>query len=101
MINKVPNYVMLESDGTMLYQINQVGNKTPIGYTNEAYEQLMGIAEQYKKKLEDAGLIQKELTPEEIQAKQNQLMEKLFNKLDSFESRLSGLETSLGGTEDD
>ena len=99
-MNQQPAYGMIESDGTNIYQTNQMGTKTTIGFTAEAYNQLMSIAEQYKAKLEDAGLIKKELTQEEQQAKQMELMEKMFTKIESYEKRLEGLEESLGGNED-
>lgn len=95
MINSTPNYVLIESDGTKLYQVNQMGSKTPIGYTTESYEQLINIAEQYKKKLEDAGLIEKQLTPEEVQKKQNELMEKLISKFEGLENRMTDIEKEL------
>lgn len=99
-MNQQPTYMMIESDGSCIYQTNQIGGKTLLGYTTGSYEQLMAIAEQYKKKLEDAGLIEKKLTPEEIQKKQAELMEKMLNNIDSISKRLENLEGSLGGVED-
>lgn len=86
--------------GDEIKQTDQMGQQVLVGYTLKAYNELLEIAEKYKKKLEDAGLIQKQLTPEEMQAKQNELMQKMIDKFETFDKRLSGLEEALGGTDD-
>ena len=92
------NFFYGSINGTIIEQIDQTNNShIPIGHTNEEFDRLIEVAEQYKKKLEDAGLIVKALTPEELQAKQNELMEKLIGKFDGLEKRLTVIE----GAKDD
>ena len=87
-------------DGEEIKQIDQMGKQSVVGYTLASYNQLLSIAEQYKKKLEDAGLIEKKLTQEELMQKQTETLEKLVKKLDAQEEKLKKLEDSLGGLDD-
>ena len=82
-------------EGQEIKQVDQMGKQVLVGYTLAKFNQLMDVAEQYKKKLEDAGLIEKKLTPEEMQAKQNALMEKLLDKFEGLDKRMTDLEKEL------
>lgn len=84
-------------DGNIIKQLDNMGKQSVVGYTVSAYNEVIEIAEGYKKKLEDAGLIEKELTQEEILQKQNELLQKMIGKLDAQEKRLALLE---GGNDD-
>ena len=80
-------------DGDEIKQVDQFGKQVLVGYSVSKFNKLLDVAEQYKKKLEDAGLIEKVLSPEE---KQTQLLEKILSKVDGLESRISSLEGKDG-----
>ncbi|MFA6832379.1 MAG: hypothetical protein WCR36_08975 [Bacteroidaceae bacterium] len=79
-------------DGREIKQVDQMGKQVLVGYTLASYNELLEVAEQYKKKLEEAGLIEKTLSPEEKQAKQTELLEKMLSKFESIEKRIDSLE---------
>lgn len=92
------NFFYGSINGNIIEQIDQTNNShIPIGHTNAEFDQLLEVAEKYKARLEEAGLIKKQLTQEEMQAKQNELLESLVDKFEKIESRIAKIE---GGSND-
>lgn len=72
---------------------------TVLGYTAKAYEELLQIAEDYKKVLMDHGLIEKEKTPEELAAEQKDMLSRIMDTLDGVMNRLDGYGSSMDSLE--
>lgn len=96
------NNLFFEGDLIKQYDIN-TGRSNVVGYSNKAYGEALTLAEEYKSKLEEAGIIEKELSPEELVKKQSKMIDKLLstiekqeNKIESQDKRISKLETGLG-----
>ena len=71
--------------------ISDVSTGKKIGVTLEKYKELEDISMQYYNKLIEAGLIEKEKTPEEIAAEQNKLINSLFNELKDLKEELRSI----------
>lgn len=71
--------------------ISDVSTGKKIGVTLEKYKELEDISMQYYNKLIEAGLIEKEKTPEEIAAEQNKLISSLFNELKDLKEELRSI----------
>lgn len=75
------NFRQYVIEGDKIYDKDLYGNKTVIGVTNKAYEDLNKITEEYYNKLVELGVIVPEKTPEQIQQEQNQLMQELLRQI--------------------
>lgn len=71
--------------------ISDVSTGKKIGVTLEKYKELEDISMQYYNKLIEAGLIEKEKTPEDIAAEQNKLINSLFNELKDLKEELRSI----------
>ena len=71
--------------------ISDVSTGKKIGVTLEKHKELEDISMQYYNKLIEAGLIEKEKTPEEIAAEQNKLINSLFNELKDLKAELRSI----------
>ena len=71
--------------------ISDVSTGKKIGVTLEKYKELEDISMQYYNKLIEAGLIEKEKTPEEIAAEQNKIINSLFNELKDLKEELRSI----------
>lgn len=75
------NFRQYVIEGDKICDKDLYGNKTVIGVTNKAYEDLNKITEEYYNKLVELGVIVPEKTPEQIQQEQNQLMQDLLQQI--------------------
>lgn len=75
------NFRQYVIEGDKICDKDLYGNKTVIGVTNKAYEDLNKITEEYYNKLVELGVIVPEKTPEQIQQEQNQLMQELLRQI--------------------
>lgn len=75
------NFRQYVIEGDKICDKDLYGNKTVIGVTNKAYEDLNKITEEYYNKLVELGVIVPEKTPEQIQQEQNQLMQELLQQI--------------------
>lgn len=75
------NFRQYVIEGNKICDKDLYGNKTVIGVTNKAYEDLNKITEEYYNKLVELGVIVPEKTPEQIQQEQNQLMQELLRQI--------------------
>ena len=75
-----------------------------IGVTNEEYNKAVNLAKEYKKVLEDKGIIEKPKTPEEILkeslAQQNEMLMQMTQTIKSLTEKVSNLEKSNEQTDD-
>ena len=75
------NFRQYVIEGDKICDKDLYGNKTVIGVTNKAYEDLNKITEEYYNKLVELGVIVPEKTPEQIQQEQNHLMQELLRQI--------------------
>lgn len=88
------NYHMLAAiENEKIYQVDQLGRKE-IGVITKHYTDTLELlkkfkesAEKYKKMLEDAGLIEKEKTPQEIYKEQNEMLKAIMARLTKLEEK--------------
>lgn len=81
-------------DGDNIVSTDFYGNKTVVGVTTKKYEETMNLLNEYYNKLVDAGIIQKEKTPEEIVKEQQDLMNNMMIQMKEMQSRLDSLQNS-------
>lgn len=75
------NFRQYVIEGDKICDKDLYGNKTVIGVTNKAYEDLNKITEEYYNKLVELGVIVPEKTPEQIQQEQSKLMQELLQQI--------------------
>lgn len=90
-----PNFLSYVNQGKIF---NAYTNQQ-IGVTIEEYNKALNIAKEYKKVLEDKGIIEKQKTPEEIQKelqetinRQNEVMAKMAETIKSISEKVNNLE---------
>lgn len=82
-----------------IFQTDYIGNKIgQLGVTNETYSalnskyiDLKNICDTYYNKLVDAGIIEKEKTPEEIIKEQSELMNQMLLQMKDMQSEINQL----------
>lgn len=72
--SNIPAQFMGCCDGRNIYIINNFSQKTLVGVTQQAYDELQGICQGYYDKLVELGVIKPPKTPEQLQAEQAQAM---------------------------
>lgn len=92
--------MLCQVDNEKIYQIDQFGKKE-IGVLSKHYldtldllKKSQEIAEKYKKMLEDAGLIEKEKTPQEIYKEQSEMFKAIMARLTKLEEKQNEHNTS-------
>ena len=97
------NYPMLNMQQFQRVFINgdQIVNmdNIVIGVKREVYEEALNIAEEYKKVLEEHGLIEKERTPEEMAAEQAKLLNSINSSLQTILDRVDDLDGRMTNVE--
>lgn len=90
------NYIMCLVDNDRIFQVDQLGRKE-IGVVTKHYNDTMELlkkfqakAQEYKKMLEDAGIIEKEKTPQEIYKEQNEMLKAIMARLNKLEEKQDG-----------
>lgn len=83
------NFRQYTIEGDKICDKDLYGNKTVIGVTNKAYEDLKKITEGYYNKLVELGVIVPEKTPEQIQQEQIQLMQQMFQEVKKMNNQMS------------
>lgn len=83
------NFRQYTIEGDKICDKDLYGNKTVIGVTNKAYEDLKKITEEYYNKLVELGAIVPEKTPEQIQQEQMQLMQQMFQEVQKMNNQMS------------
>lgn len=71
--------------------ISDVSTGKKIGVTLDKYKEIEDISMQYYNKLIEAGLIEKEKTPEEIAEEQNKLISALYSELKDLKEELRSI----------
>ncbi len=86
----------LINENSEIFRVDMWSSSPPqkVGVTMEKYNELLNVANKFQEKLEELGVLEKEKTPEEIQKENNNLLNMLNNKLESFSERLEVLEKS-------
>lgn len=84
----------------IIYQLDYYTGKTPIGHSNERFNELVQITNEYKQMCIDNGLIEPERTPEEIQAEmqsminnQNKMMLEMADIIQSLKNEVKEMKT--------
>lgn len=72
--SNIPAQFMGCCDGKNIFIINSFSQKTLIGVTQQAYDELQSICQGYYDKLVELGVIKPPKTPEQLQAEQAQAM---------------------------
>lgn len=72
-------------------EIIDVANNRKIGVVIEKYKELENISMEYYNKLIEAGIIEKEKTPEEIAKEQNELISNLYKEIKSMQQEIRSL----------
>lgn len=72
--SNIPAQFMGCCDGRNIYIINSFSQKSLIGVTQQAFDELQGICQGYYDKLVELGAITPPKTPEQLQAEQAQAM---------------------------
>ena len=88
-------YTMLAAiDNDKIYQVDQMGRKE-IGVTSKVYTDTLELlkkfqekSEQYKKMLEDAGILKKEKTVQEIQEEQTAMIKALSEQIAKLQAEV-------------
>lgn len=92
------NYMLCAVEGDKIVQVDYMGNSVQIvGATQKLYEGALKMASEYRDKLIEAGLLQKEKTPQEIQQEQSEMMKQLLCKVNDLEERLNGKPANATG----
>ena len=93
-----PSFLGYVNQGKIFNTYNQ-----QIGVSLEEYNRVLGIAKDYKKVLEEKGIIEKEKTPEEINkelqstiSKQAEIMAKMTETIQAINKKVTLLEKSNG-----
>lgn len=73
-----------------IYQVSFNGRQK-IGVTQQAYDELMQIANEYKNVLIEKGIIEKEKTPEEIQLENQQMMANMLEIINNLSNEVKEL----------
>lgn len=95
------NYTMLCAiDNEKIYQVDQFGRKE-IGVIMKHYTDTMELlkkfqekSEQYKKMLEDAGILKKEKTVQEVQEEQTAMIKELMAQVQALKAEVKHNEQS-------
>jgi hypothetical protein len=82
------NLITCTAEGETIYQTDYLGNKTPVGKTLAAYQELEATTKQYYDKLVELGVI----VPEKSQA---ELMAEMQNTMLSMSQIIAGLSNEL------
>lgn len=101
-------YTMLAAiDSDKIYQVDQMGRKE-IGVTNKIYTDTLELlkkfqekSEQYKKMLEDAGIIKKEKTVQEIQEEQTAMIKALSEQIAQLKAEVKHEQSSTKSNKTD
>ena len=93
-----PSFLGYVNQGKIFNTYNQ-----QIGVSLDEYNRVLGIAKDYKKVLEEKGIIEKEKTPEEINkelqatiSKQSEIMAKMTETIQAINEKVILLEKSNG-----
>lgn len=87
----IPAQFMGSCDGKNIYIINNFSQKTLIGVTQQAYDDLQAICQGYYDKLVELGVIKPPKTAEEIQAEQQQAMSEMLNVIKDLKQEVEAL----------
>lgn len=89
-----PNFIGYINQGKIFNTYNQ-----QIGVVLDEYNKAVNLAKEYKKVLEDKGIIEKQKTPEEIQKelqetikRQNEVMAKMADTIKSINDKVNNME---------
>lgn len=94
-----PLLVVVEDDKIM--QIDYAGRPVKeIGRTTAQYTEALKVIDGYKQKLIEAGIIQKEKTPAELQAETNAMIQTLISKVQELEEKVNKDENGHVSTAD-
>lgn len=66
-----------------------------IGVTDAKYNDALQVVAGFKKKLEEAGLLPKQRTPEEMQKEQMDMMQKMLNEMKELKERVDKYERGM------
>lgn len=99
MVVQPPRNIMLCAvEGDKIVQVDYMGNSVQIiGATQKLYEGALKMASEYRDKLIEAGILQKEKTPQEIQQEQSDMIKQLLGKVNDLEERLNGKPVNATG----
>lgn len=97
-----PRLVCVVRDN-IIYEVGAYNTQqNPIGRTNSWCDELVSVANEYKQICIDGGLIEKEKTPEEIQAEmqqmiktQNELMKTMADTIKASADTISGMRNEI------
>lgn len=97
-----PSFLGYINQGKIFNTYNQ-----QIGVSMEEYNRVLGVAKDYKKVLEDRGIIEKEKTPEEMNkelhltiSKQAEIMAKMTETIQAINEKVTLLEKRNGQDKD-
>lgn len=80
------NTVICSIEDNAIIQVGSYGNPPKkIGITLNKYEELLSLLDQYRNKLIELGVIEKEKTPEELQKENQALLSAILKRLDNLE----------------
>ena len=91
-----PQQFLAQLDGANIYQLNSFagfgsGQRTQVGVTLQAYNDLKQMCQQYYDKLVELGVIKKEKTPAEIAAEQAQIMAEMLATMKALKNEVEVL----------
>lgn len=89
--SNIPAQFMGCSDGRNIYIINGFNQKSLIGVTQQAYDDLQGICQGYYDKLVELGAIKPPKTPEQLQAEQAQAMADMLDAIKGLKQEVEEL----------
>lgn len=76
-----------------IWQVDFSGQKgQQIGVDLKTYQDLLDVANQYKQALIDHGILEKEKTPEEIIAEQNDIIKRLANAVRDLTKKVEAID---------
>lgn len=88
-------------------QLSNTGELIPIGHTNERFDELVKITQEYKQLCIDNNLIMEEKTPEQVQAElmatiqqQSDAMLKMMEAMEGLTNKVEVLENGRNATSD-
>lgn len=98
-----PQQFLAQLEGVNIYQINSFagfgsGQRTQVGVTLQAYNELKTMCQQYYEKLVELGVIKKEKTTAELQAEQAQLMAEMLATMKALKSEVEVLKNERGNS---
>ncbi len=96
-----PQQFLAQLEGTNIYQLNSFagfggGQRTQVGVTLQAYNDLKAMCQQYYDKLVEVGVIKKEKTPAELAAEQAQLMAEMLATMKALKNEVEVLKNERG-----